>query len=79
MLWKKIRISFRLQDNTINPTLSHVMTYLPLPFGLHLLTYFITFFHEECFNLMLLLHLDQGCANHATEGKCFCPPSTAVT
>ena len=20
-----------------------------------------------------------GCANHATEGKCFCPPSTVVT
>ena len=23
--------------------------------------------------------LYHGCANHATEGKCFCPPSTAVT
>ena len=23
--------------------------------------------------------LEHGCANHATEGKCFCPPSTAVT
>ena len=24
-------------------------------------------------------HLNHGCANHATEGKCFCPPSAAVT
>ena len=23
--------------------------------------------------------LEHGCANHATEGKCFCPPSAAVT
>ena len=23
--------------------------------------------------------LGHGCANHATEVKCFCPPSTAVT
>ena len=23
--------------------------------------------------------IGHGCANHATEGKCFCPPSTAVT
>ena len=23
--------------------------------------------------------LYHGCANHATEGKCFCPPSTVVT
>ena len=22
--------------------------------------------------------ISHGCANHATEGKCFCPPSTAV-
>ena len=22
---------------------------------------------------------EHGCANHATEGKCFCPPSAAVT
>ena len=23
--------------------------------------------------------LEHGCANHAAEGKCFCPPSAAVT
>ena len=23
--------------------------------------------------------IDHGCANHSTEGKCFCPPSAAVT
>ena len=27
-------------------------------------------------NKVTLVH---GCANHATEGKCFCPPSAAVT
>ena len=31
-------------------------------------------------NMPMLIHcLAQGCANHATEGKCFCPPSAAVT
>ena len=30
-------------------------------------------------NYLLDDDLEHGCANHATEGKCFCPPSTAVT
>ena len=31
---------------------------------------------ESCPEMVWLVH---GCANHATEGKCFCPPSAAVT
>ena len=31
---------------------------------------------QSVFRAYCLYH---GCANHATEGKCFCPPSTAVT
>ena len=27
----------------------------------------------------VIIGLNHGCANHATEEKCFCPPSTAVT
>ena len=43
---------------------------------------------NNCERAKLLMHvashnkdlpLDHGCANHATEGKCFCPPSAAVT
>ena len=30
-------------------------------------------------NCLLKDTLEHGCANHATEVKCFCPPSTAVT
>ena len=30
-------------------------------------------------NCLLKDTLEHGCANHATEGKCFCPPSSAVT
>ena len=35
--------------------------------------------HWQRRNCLLKDALEHGCANHATEGKCFCPPSAAVT